>query len=510
MNRRRFVTLAGAGAIGLGSPVSRVWAAAGRVAPPVSGALRPLARRHPLRVPDVVSAADLRLVASPATVDIGRGATEAWTLNGALPSPIIRARRGERASILLENDLPESTILHWHGLDVPEAADGHPRLAIAPGDTYQYDFVVEDRAGLYWYHPHTHGRTGAQTYKGMAGLIVVEDEEESALGLPSGELDLPIVLQDKRLGDGTSLAYERSMGPDVMYGYLGDTAVANGVIDPTVEVHRTGYRLRLLNASNARVLELGLSNGRPFTLIGTDGGLLQRPVTLDRIMMGTGERADILVDFSSLERGERVYLRSFEFQIPGMMGMMGGRGMAGGGMGRGRGMGRGGMMMGGLPQGAAMDLVEFVASDAPAEAPRTAPAVLSSVPRIQVVEGATRRTFRFESAMMQHTINGRSFDLERVDVRVPRGQPERWTIENSSGLPHPVHIHVGQFQILARTGGRNRIMPWETGLKDTVLVWPEERVEVGVHFRTHRGLFLLHCHNLEHEDMGMMLNFEVV
>jgi FtsP/CotA-like multicopper oxidase with cupredoxin domain len=496
MDRRRFLRLAGA--------------AGALVACDAFGAQTPADAQDPRRTrlprPQELRANGVTLRAGPTSVDTGIARGEAWTLNGALPAPTLRMRRGERVGITLENGLPEQTILHWHGLDVPEAADGHPRLAIPPGVSYDYAFEVRDRAGLYWYHPHTHMRTAAQTYRGMAGLLVVEDDEETGLGLPAGDREIPLVLQDRRASSGAPLEYRAAgMGPDRMIGYLGDTPFANGVAHATTRVARGTYRLRILNASNARIFELGLSDGRPLTLIGTDGGLLERPARLERVMVATGERIDALVDFSSARPGDRIYLRSFEFDIPGMM-MMGGPGM--GRMGRGMGRGMGGMM-GGLPQGAPMDLLELVVEENPAEPAFELPDRLSRIPGRPVDGSTPRRTFRFESMMMNHTINGRTFEMERVDERVPIGRTEVWAIENASELPHPVHVHAGQLLVRSRTGGRGRVMPWETGLKDTVLVLPGERVEVVVRFEAHRGLFLMHCHNLEHEDMGMMLNFLV-
>ena len=156
-----------------------------------------------------------------------------------------------------------------------------------------------------------------------------------------------------------------------------------------------------------------------------------------------------------------------------------------------------------------MDLLEFAVTGDTGEALPPLPARLSELGRPDVTAELPRRTFRFSSMMMRHAINGREFELERVDEVVPRGQPEVWSIINESGLPHPVHVHAGQFRVVARRGGRDRVMPWERGLKDTVLVFPGERVDLRVQFDDYPGLFLLHCHNLEHEDMGMMANFEV-
>jgi FtsP/CotA-like multicopper oxidase with cupredoxin domain len=509
MNRRTFLGMLGVG-VGFGLP-GRVpgLALPARGSAAIHAVGRQQVQRHALPRIATVSGEGLTLTARPSMADIGPARSSVWTLNDSFPAPTIRLRRGRTARIDLQNDLPEQTILHWHGLNVPQEADGHPRLAVDPASKYAYEFTVGDRAGTYWYHPHTHELTAPQTYMGMAGLLIVEDEEETARGLPSGEYEIPLILQDKRLAGSSSLAYEPAMGPDMMLGFLGDTAFGNGVADPTLGVKRGRYRLRILNASNARIFDLGLSNGDGFTLIGTDGGLLEVPVRLQRLMLATGERADLLVDFSGRQPGERTMLRSFGFEVPGMMM---GMGMA---MGRGRGRGPtqgrgGGMMMGGTMQGTEMDFVEFVVLDSPSESNPPLPARLSEIPRPELSASTPRRTFRFNSMMMNHTINGRTFDIERVDERVPIGQTEVWSLVNDSELPHPVHIHAGQFRVLSRDGGRNRVMPWETGLKDTVLVFPRERVDVAVRFDDYPGLFLLHCHNLEHEDMGMMLNFEVV
>jgi len=501
MDRRNFLGFAaGTGVALAGARVSAAWAH-----------LLPQSGRHALPRMATASGDGLTLIAQPAPANIGLGTVDAWTLNGTLPSPTIRMRQGDTARIELVNGLPEETILHWHGLAVPYEADGHPRWQIAPGETYSYEFRILNRAGTYWYHPHTHMRTAAQTYMGMGGFVIVQDDDEDAYELPGDDLEIPLIVQDKRLGDSATLAYGLGMGPDMMLGFLGDTAFGNGVANPTVDVRRARYRLRILNGSNARILDLGLSTGDPMILIGSDGGLLGAPTPVERVMLGPAERADVLVDFSAHRPGERIMLRSLAFQIPGMMmGMgMGGRG---GRMGRGGGMGRGRGMMGGggLPQGTEMDLLELVVQEGPAEVAPPLPGRFADVPsRGEVTAATPRKTFRFNSMMMSHTINGLTFDMARVDARVRRNETEVWTFVNESELPHPVHVHAGQFRVLSRTGGRGRLMPWETGLKDTVLTRPGEAVDVAVRF-VYPGTFLLHCHNLEHEDMGMMINYEVV
>jgi FtsP/CotA-like multicopper oxidase with cupredoxin domain len=463
----------------------------------------PLFERAPLRMPPSVGGDNLTLRAATRRVEIAPGVlVEAWSPGDGPVGPTMRVRTGDTARITLENALSEPTILHWHGLRVPEIADGHPRLAIPTGATYQYEFPVIDRAGTYWYHAHPHHRTGVQAYRGMAGLLVIGDAAEDALGLPNGEHDLPLLIQDRRLAADGTFAYEPAMH-EQMEGFFGDAAFANGIRLPSKSVETTTYRVRVVNGTTSRILRLALSNGQPFTLIGNDGGLLPAPETLTQIDMGTGERVDLLIDFSKVAVGSRVMLMSAAFESPARMGGMGmGRGM-GGGMGMGR------MGAGGLAQGGAMDLVEFTVDRAVtpvAWKPRALPRIATLDPKT----AKRTRTFQFNSAMMQHNINGREFDMERIDETVRFGDTEVWTFVNDSPFPHPVHMHEVQFRVVERIGGRARIMPWERGLKDVVLVYPGERVSVVATFDTYRGRFLMHCHNMVHEDMGMMMNYAIV
>jgi len=491
MNRREFLDAMKASGGLLAAGVPFVTAACAQiddiVAPDDSGdpETLELPGRNRLPVPETVQPTGLTLSAQPGTVATADGGSAtAWMYRGSLPGPTLRLRSGDTFRATLENGLGEETIIHWHGLDVPELADGHPRLAVGPGGTYAYEFTVRNRAGTYWYHPHPHGRTAIQTYRGLAGFLIVDDGEDEALGLPTGAAELPLLIQDKRLDSSGAPVYQPA-GLDVMTGYLGNTPFVNGVAFPYRGVTRTLHRLRILNGSNARIYDLALSDGTPLVLIGTDGGLLDAAESLDSIFLSPAERVDVLVDFSGHAPDSRVLLQSRPFQIAGGMGMGGGSG-----------------------QGQAMDLMEFVVLDGPAGS-ETAPSSLASLPAPPSVAAANRQTFQFTSMMGRHLINGRSFEMERVDARIPLGTTEVWRFVNSSPMPHPVHMHAGHFRILSRSGGRSQVFPWERGFKDTVLLLPFESVEVAVPFEEHRGLYLLHCHNLEHEDAGMMLNFEI-
>ncbi len=473
MNRRRFMRgVAGAAAAGWGV---RWWPG---LTQPGRGLPQP-ATAHP---------AGLTLRAAPASVPLSGHRVDAWLYNGALPGPTLRVQRGERATITLENALPEPTITHWHGLVVPEAADGHPRFAVPPGGRYQYNFVVDQPAGLAWYHPHTHMRTGYQVHRGLAGLLVIDDPGDRTRGLPAPERELLLVIQDRTVAADGEVPYDLR-GPAMMAGYFGDTILANGVAAPVQGVDPAVYRLRVLNGSASRIYRLALAAPARASVIGTDGGFLPQPVAIDAVMLAPAERLDLLVDFSGCA-GQQVTLETRPFTLP--------AGTFGPG-----GMGRGAAMMRGR-QGDPGSIMHFaVGRGTPAPA---GPLTLAARPMVPLPRGATERRFVFSSMMMDHTINGMSFDMARRDIVSRAGAVERWTFVNDGPVPHPVHLHASHFLVRERTGGRGQVYPWEAGWKDTVLVAPSEVVTVDVHFGSHPGLFLLHCHNLVHEDMGMMLN----
>ncbi len=439
-------------------------------------------RRGTLRQPGSLAATAATLTASAGLASIGDGAPlPAWLFNGMLPGPTIRARTGDLARITLVNGLVEDTIVHWHGLIVPAQADGHPRQAISPGATYDYSFPLVQRAGTYWYHPHAHRRTAGQIHRGLAGFFIVGDGEEDALELPGGEREVLLILQDRR-GDGPNPLLYQTTPTDELVGQLGNVPFGNGVRLPALTVTADRYRFRILNASHARVYCLGLSNGAPLTVIGSDGGLLRAAALVDRLYLGVGERTDVLVDCSTVPPGERLTLVSLPFAGYAVAGEP-------------------------FPQGTAMDLLDLVVAGPGQWDDPPLPAILSNIPALPPSD--ITRDFVLSTHLGMHEINGTTYDMLRVDERIPLGQVERWRFINVSELPHPVHLHGTQFQVVSRQGGRNTVYPYESGWKDTALLMPFETVEVLVRFDTYRGVFPLHCHNLQHEDMGMMMNIEV-
>lgn len=404
--------------------------------------------------------------------------------------PTFRVNRGDKVNIQLQNHLSEHTNIHWHGLLVPPLMDGHPDQLAEAGGNFSYQFTVNQRAGLSWYHPHAHGTTGKQVFQGLAGMFIIRDQEEAALKLPSDEFELPLVLQDKRITPA-GIPYNPSM-EEVMAGYMGESILVNGIYKPFTEVATRTYRLRLLNGSNARIYNLALSNQANLTVIGNDGGLLQSPVTVTEILLAPGERLDLLVNFATAAVGETIYLESREF--------------AGAGDAQGK---------------QAFRILQFKITKTATD-PFTLPSTLSAIPSITASASVNTRVFAISNAMMhhgvpmnngmrmRHRINGSLYDGNRIDVVVKANTQETWVFDNSEGdEPHPMHLHGVFFQVVKREGGRAAILASEKGWKDTVLVMPGEVVHIIVPFGAVTGRFVFHCHNLEHEDDGMMLQYQL-
>lgn len=427
---------------------------------------RPDEPRYSLRLPTETSADLSQLTCAPALVDMGDGRLRGvLAYNGEFPGPTWIARTGDWITVSLQNGLTEETITHWHGLMVNYQNDGGPHLGVAPGQSYGYNFQIVQRAGLNFYHPHPHQLTGKQVCLGLAGAFIVRDAEEDALGLPSGPYEVPLIIRDANFDSQGNLAYNPTTS-----GFKGKYPLVNGTLSPRLNVDRGVYRFRVLNGANARVFVLALTSGAPFAVIGNDGGLLPAPATATQIELGMAERLDLLVDFSGLGAGQSVMLRCLS---------------------------------------ARWDLVEFVGTGAPGVAYSPPPALST----IDPLEGPSQptRTFTFDG---MSRINGLEYDLNRLDFTVPFGVTERWRFQTGGNAPHPVHVHGTSFQVRSRTGGRGRTFPWEGGWKDTVLLNDRETVDVMIRFDRYSGAYdgqyVMHCHQLEHETMGMMTNFVVV
>lgn len=536
-SRRRFLRLAGLGAgaaLGarglagvVGAPAVRPAAARGR-----RGARAAQDDALSIALSAVVEPAQLR-PGPPTTVWRYRAAVTAGdparlqALDGPFPGPVLRLRPGMRFTADFTNGLREDTTVHWHGLNVPWTMDGHPTMPVAPGDSRRYDFEVRNAPGLYWFHPHAHMRTGPQVYRGLVGLFIVEEGagDPRLAALPADLVELPLVVQDRTLDDVNALVYTQSM-----MGFLGDDLWVNGRERYAAAVAARAHRLRILNGSNHRILKLGWRDGAPVTVIGTDGGLLEAPVEKPYVMLGPAERIELLADFRGLPPGAARTLDSLAFRDDSMA------------------------VAGALwPQGGPRQVATFtVAGDAPPAGGRVylpvgysgarvgsadfapAPALAAAVcrPAGRAAQGIPAdRTIVLRLERGQFTLNGRTFEADAVaeDEIVTLGAEEVWAFVNAgAGLgpgpgmmmagPHVMHLHLVRFRVVERTTDGRHAEAYATvsaglvdeGWKDTVLVMPGETVKVRATFGDYTGLYLYHCHMLEHEDQGMMRNFRVV
>jgi FtsP/CotA-like multicopper oxidase with cupredoxin domain len=417
--------------------------------------------RYPLYVPPLYDNPALSLLAATGFADLGGGKlSSVLAYNSSFPGPTIRASRGASADIHFTNGLVDETTVHWHGMIVPTDMDGQPQEAIAPGGAYRYAFPINQRACMNWYHPHPHHMTGEQVAIGLAGAFLINDGEEAALSLPSGPYEVPLVVRDANVDRIGNLLYNPTSS-----GFLGKIPLVNGTRDPKLDVDTALYRLRILNGATARIFRIALGNGALFAMIGNDGGLLQTSVPIGQIEFGPGERLDLLVDFRGLPVGAKVMLRDLN---------------------------------------ARWDLLEFNVTRQISDS-HLIPTALSTITALS--NPVATREFSFDGMTR---INGRQFDMDRIDFTVPFGQTELWRFTTGGNAPHPVHIHGASFQVQSRSGGRGILFPWERGWKDTVLLLDGETVEILIRFDGYRGRYLMHCHKLEHEDQGMMTNFQVV
>ena len=449
---------------------------------------------------------------------------------GSYLGPLINLHKGQKVRINLHNQLPEPSVTHWHGLHVPANMDGHPQYAIMPGAVLVYEFEVLNRAGMNIYHPHAHEATATQVYNGLAGALFVRDEEEAALELPSGAYELPIVIQDRRFDHQNQLMYA-SNRHDQMVGFYGDQILVNGKPNVQIDVESRAYRLRVLNGSNARIYKLAWDDGTPITVIGVDGGLLEQPEAKPYVMLAPGERLDVWADFSGRNVGAQLVLRSLGFSgvLPKMAERMGG------------------MMMHAnqLPVGSDFPIFTAHVTKKVSDSPKL-PSKLSIIARHSVSDTANPNNplpIAISESPMAMLLNGKAYAFndplptERIKLNSIQlmeifhdhgasghgggmgmgmgGMKHGGGMGMMMSMAHPIHLHGQQFQIVSRSINANHAEDYATvrdgfidsGLKDTVLVMPAETVRIIKPFQDFTGLFMYHCHNLEHEDMGMMREF---
>jgi FtsP/CotA-like multicopper oxidase with cupredoxin domain len=445
-------------------------------------------------------------------IDMGRGAG----------SGVLVRFRNALTTAPADFGLPSLTV-HFHGGHQPAAADGFPHdianrpgfvpehVVVDPGETYDYVYPWRDvgfldtpetpveRGSFYWYHDHILDFTGPNVYRGLAGVALAYDEIDSgnendtnpyALRLPSGQYDIPFAIQDKIFDRSGALVFD----PFNHDGFLGDTFVVNGIVQPYHPVERRKYRLRFLNGSNARIYQLYLTNDSgqtfPMTQIATEGGLLGEPIRdMQNFLLHMAQRVEVVVDFGHpvFDGQSAVYIENRLTQTDGRK-----------------------------PddlESRGPKLIKFILG-ARTDDPSRVPNTLRPFARVTDAEiaAAERKTFRFDRSDGVFTVNNERIDIERASAKPRQNRAQIWRLENNSGgWWHPIHIHSEFMRILSRNGRKPPLEERDgNAKKDTVLLRGNEVVEVFITFRDYPGPFVFHCHNIEHEDMAMMARYDVV
>lgn len=461
--------------------------------------------QNPLFIPDTLSGNSINLSLQNGQVEFYPGfSTNTIGYNQSILGKTIILEKGSDVTLNVTNNLAEPTTLHWHGLHVSAENDGSPHTVIEAGQTWSPSFTVLDHAATYWYHPHLHEHTEEQVTRGAAGFIIVRDNEEAQLELPRtyGVDDFPIVIQSRAFNTNKQLLWNTAAD---------DVIMCNGTLDAHLDAPAQIVRLRLLNGSTERVYNLGFQNNLNFHQIASDGGLLDAPVSLTRLRLAPGERAEILLDLSA-QQGQSIELMSFASELPN--GTYGAANPSA-------------MPMGSIAgySNNSLNGNDFSVLQINVVAPTTNPvttipsALITNVPYLESDVNATRNLL-FQPAQMgpngmlngPFEINGQIFDMEVINFEIPLNNIEIWELTNQTAIAHPFHIHDVQFYILEING--NTPPANMQGRKDVVLVPPMfgtvRFITKFEDFADDEMPYMYHCHMLSHEDDGMMGQFLVL
>ncbi|BDT24966.1 multicopper oxidase CueO [Citrobacter freundii] len=511
------------------------------------------ADRPALPIPDLLTADAsnrIQLIVQAGQSNFAGKTATTWGYNGNLLGPAVKLNKGQSVTVDIHNQLAQETTLHWHGLEIPGEVDGGPQGIIPAGGKRSVTFTPDQRAATCWFHPHQHGKTGHQVAMGLAGLVLIEDEEIRKLMLPKqwGIDDVPVIIQDKQFSADGQVDYQLDIMTAAV-GWFGDTLLTNGAIYPQHAAPRGWLRLRLLNGCNARSLNIAASDNRPLYVIASDGGLLAEPVKVTELPMLMGERFEVLVDVSdgkafdlvtlpvsqmgmaiapfdkphpvmrvqpllitasgtlpdtltsmpSLPSLEGLTVRKLQLSMDPMLDMMGMQMLM---------KKFGGQAMAGMDHGKMMGHMNNDNMDhGNMNHGNMNHGEMGNMQHGNMGNMKHGGSFDFHNA---NRINGQAFDMNKPMFAAAKGQHERWVISGQGDMMlHPFHIHGTQFRILSENG--KAPAAHRAGWKDTV------RVEGGVsevlvkfdHDAPKEHAYMAHCHLLEHEDTGMMLGFTV-
>lgn len=478
------------------------------------------AQLNPLFIPPTLSGPVYNLNMQNGTYQFNPGITsQTMGFNGNLLGPTLIMNAGQQVSMNVTNSLGENTTVHWHGLHVAAENDGGPHTVIAPNTTWTPSFTVMNHASTYWYHPHLHDSTHKHVAKGLAGLIIVRDAEEAALALPRtyGVDDFPLIIQTRAINSSGQIQYMKppsgNQGPNM------DTLLTvNGIKNATLNVPAQSVRLRILNGSNQRVFNLGLSTGGNFYQIASDDGLLAQRASITRLKIAPGERAEIVIPLALTPVGTNIQLMSYASELP--------QGVWGATNAWIPGAGSPGVPPNYNPNpmnGTNFSVLNLhVVESTPGAVFSIPPFTLASVTPIPEASATnTRHKYLFSAGGLGVKIgttpvvgDAQIFNMGVIDDVIPYNATEIWVLHGSHQQYHPFHIHDIEFFILDRRDSNNVIIPLtpnERGRKDVVFVGAKETVRFITKFTDFWGdvPFMYHCHITGHEDMGMMKQFIV-
>jgi spore coat protein A, manganese oxidase len=461
--------------------------------------------KPPVLTPDYATADTAYYTLTQQQVEIpvlgpGKPSTTIWGYNGYTPGPTIVNQQGQQAVVRQINALPKRhpdksldynvwTSTHLHGSCSLPQYDGYASDITEPGQYKDYRYPNMQDARTLWYHDHGVHITAPNAYMGLAAQYILHDANELSLPIPHGPYDVPFVLKDAMFQENGDLIYEDNN----QSGVYGDVILVNGVPWPLMKVEPRKYRFRILNASISRSYDLALSTGEPMTVIATDGGLMPHPQPVGNFRIGMAERYEVVIDFSKYRPGQQVVMKNLgpknniDYDTTNVV--------------------------------CAFEVGSAVSSTANNEIPQDLNPNMKVMGLTEADADRTRKV-EFKREGGHWTINGMTWeDVVNSDYDLCIANPgyedvEIWELANPhGGWFHPVHIHLVDFKILDRTntltGAVSPPMPHELGPKDVAYVGEDEMVRVIMRFEHQRGKYMMHCHNLVHEDHDMMAQFEV-
>jgi bilirubin oxidase len=453
---------------------------------------------NPLWIPDTLSGSNITLTIKDTFAQLR--ATGNQTITGGINNskfwgPTIFINKGDTVHMNVLNKLNDSTTIHWHGMHLPAVMDGGPHQVIPPGTLWQPYWKVTNNAATYWYHPHLHEMTLEHLTKGIGGFIIVNDQEESALALPRkyGIDDIPLMLTSRRYNTANQFVVQ-----NVAYG---DYLLVNGTRDPEITLPKQIVRLRLLNAEVERAYNFGFSDNRKFYIIANDGGLVDKPVQVSKLLVAVGERYEILVDLSNDNVGSSINLMSYNANQP--FGFPGGEPAAQGNFGS-------------LLNNKDFNCLRINIGQSTNSPITSIPTSLISNQFINSAEATVNRSINVKGGVPGNptpfNFNDKIFDINRIDNTVSFNAIEKWTITNSNVFGHTFHIHDVQFKLVSRNGNTNAVGLHEQGWKDVLYLPRNENATFIAKFDDYADPihpFMYHCHFSNHEDGGMMGQFVV-